>query len=114
MQTWYHPEEAGSIGVLLDYSLKHIDERLTISYSNDESYLCCFDTTFESDNTAQVEDCGAEYDEFYVIVYHVLKVLSEGPHYCREANGIEVTYNDMPQKVTDSHGTVIYERPASA
>ena len=114
MHNWYHPEEESTIGILIRQAKKNSEEHLLLHYADGESYICEFETFFESDNTAQVEDCGAEYDEFYVIIYHVLKVILEGPHYCREANGIEVMYNDMPQKVTDSHGTVIYERPASA
>ena len=31
--------------------------------------ICCFDMALKSDNTVQIEDCGAEYAEFYVIVY---------------------------------------------
>lgn len=106
---WYHEKEASTVGVLLDYGTKHDEELLTFTYGTDESYICKFMTAYESDNTAEVEDQGAAYKEFFVIAYAVLKVIFPGPHYGSDDGGIEVTYFDMPEQVQDSQGNVIYQ-----
>ena len=105
---WYHEEEKNSVGILLKYGMEHVHEPITLHFGKNESYICDFLSSYESDNIAEVENHDAEYDEFIVVAYRVLKVVQAGSHYSIGDGGIEITYLNMPDKVTNSRGEIIY------
>lgn len=105
---WYHKEEENTVGILLKYGIEHGDEQLTFTYGENEAYVCEFQTSFESSNIADVEDYGAQYDEFIVVTYSVFSVIKAGEHYSQGDGGITVTYFDMPSTVTTMRNQIIY------
>lgn len=98
----------------MQYGVEHAHEPLTLYFGEYEAYVCVFLSSYESDNISEVESHGAEYTEFFVVAYRVLEVIQSGSHYSADDRGIEVTHLNMPDKVTNSQGQIIYSTPKSS
>jgi len=110
----FHEEELSTISVIEEYAHEHRGIRYKITFDDGACYLVKFDTAYEDDN----EGDGAEderdpnYDEFYTVVFEIIKTITPGPHNYNEF--VSVSYKHFPTSIVDvNSGNVVYPKPQS-
>lgn len=114
----YQSKELTTTAVLLRYSAEHRDQILRFEYASGESYLCTYDTDYDSGNDEYIDDCHEE-EEWNEALYEIRKVIVPGPHYEPfEWNGVmtrpiflRVYYKDFPARITTEDGEQVYPVP---
>lgn len=112
IMTYFHPEEEFQVAALERHAFANPGARYLLEFADDESYLCEFDASWESENTGDldIEMDDPLYDEFYQVGLHVLEVVQVGQHDFTKDEYIAIDYRDFPAKITDvDTGTVIYQ-----
>lgn len=111
MGYWYHPEiEEDTIGVIMDYTDEHWDEKLKIEFANGESYIATFFAAYESENSGEldIDEDDPRYDQFYVVSFTITDVLQDGARRYKDA--LPIDYRDFPTRITNADtGHIIYE-----
>ena len=105
--TWFHPEEAQQIGALMGYQHAHEDASYKVRFSDGESYICVYDTAFESENSGEldIEMDDPRYDEFYMVGLQITDILQDGTR--RYDKSLALDYRDFPTLIEDAD-TIIY------
>lgn len=108
----FHEEERGTILKLTDEHRNHFSP-VEMTFAEGDSYLCEFNTSWESDNG--LDDDDPEFDEYWEVWYDISKVLILGPNleYSTSPSGkkspiVLLTYKHFPSKIT-CNGKVIFE-----
>ncbi|PMC74919.1 hypothetical protein [Brachybacterium sp. UMB0905] len=118
----FHEEERSTTVVLTTYAMAHPHARLLIEFGEQESYIGAFDTTYESDNSGEldIEMEDPRYDEFRQVSYGVLEIIQDGPRRFRDVRStpqkdwLTIDYRDFPTRVVDvDRGVVVYPVDAS-
>jgi len=107
--SWYHPEEEHEIGEILGYQHAHPDARYLVKFADGESYICVYDTAFESENSGEldIEMDDPLYDEFYMVGLQITEILQDGTR--RYDKSLALDYRDFPTLIEDADtGTIIY------
>ena len=107
--SWFHPEEAGEVGVLLRYERRNPGTRYLVDFPDGESYACVYATDYESENTGEldIEMDDPRYDEFYQIAMDVVETIQTGRR--GYTGGLTLDYRDWPALIKDvDRGTVVY------
>ena len=105
---WLHEEEAGTVGLLLQYFKEHSGEKVVIEFASGESYLVSFFTSYDTDNEEAAE-CGVEeFVEFHEVCLNVEKVIKPGSHYVGGDSFVAVSYSDFPVRILDERGEQLY------
>ena len=117
MGYWYHPEiEEQTIGTLMDYEEENPDARWKIEFSNGETYICDYFTSYQSDNIGELdiddETTDPRYDEFYEVGFLVTTVIKGGPRQPGPRQYLAINYHDFPTHITNADtGETIYPKP---
>lgn len=107
--SWFHPEEAHQVGAVLRYERSHPGARYSVKFPDGESYVCCYDTDYESENSGDldIEMDDPRYDEFYQIAMEIVETIQTGDR--RYQDGLTLDYRDWPVLIKDlDSGTVVY------
>lgn len=107
---WFHPEEADTVGTLLDYFKGHRGSTVTVTYKGDESYACKFLSSYDADNEAELDE-GVETEpvDYFAIALDPIKVIKKGRHYGMPGCYIELSYRDFPERIVAEDGALIYQ-----
>lgn len=107
----FHEEEKETICKLDDGGKPY--SPVIMTFPEGDSYLCEFETDYESMNEYDVED--PRFDEFWEMVYRVRTVLVPGSNLGyetypdgRKEPVLVITYKHFPSLVTLEDGTVLY------
>ena len=105
----FHKEEKNTVALLEAYEKSHLGARVVLEFVEGDAYQCQFFTSYESDNCLELDD--PDFDEYYELVYKVLKVISPGSNCYKSESGIwlSVNYKHFPWRVTETSGKIIYE-----
>ena len=109
--SYFHPEEELQVAVLERYAHEHPETRFLVKFQDGETYLCEYEASWESENTADldIEMDDPLYDQFYQVGFHVLEKVEPGTRGYVEGGYFAVDYRDFPAKVTDMDtNTVVY------
>jgi hypothetical protein len=110
--TLYHREEALQGWALYHYELDHPGTIYQVVFADGESYLCVFDTIYESDNAGEldIEDDNPLYDEFVQASMEILETVQKG---LRPYNQwLNLDYRDWPVLIKDiATGALVYDDP---
>ena len=107
--SWFHPEEASQVGVLMAYEDEHPGTRYLIEFPDGESYICTHFAEWESENTGEldIEMDDPRYDEFYQIGMDIVQTIKSGKR--RYEDALPLDYRDFPSRITDlDTGTIVY------
>ena len=107
--SWYHPEEEHQVGEILGYQDAHPDTRYLVKFADGESYICDYETSYDSENSGEldIEMEDPRYDEFFVVTLLITEILQDGTH--RYNEWLSLDYRDFPALVEDADtGTIIY------
>jgi len=107
--SWYHPEEEHEVGVILSYQDEHPDARYLVKFVDGESYICTYDTAYESENSGEldIEMDDPRYDEFFRVELEIIETLKDGTRRYNEWLGLD--YRDFPALIEDADtGAMIY------
>lgn len=109
---WFHPEEAKSVGVMMEYADSYPNSRYRVEFGDGEGYICTYLTDYESENTGDldIEMDDPRYDEFYQIWLTVVQTITPGHRGSDTA--LTIDYRDFPTSIVDADtGTIIYPAP---
>lgn len=111
----FHEEEKETI-CKLDKNGKPYSP-VIMTFPEGDSYLCEFETDYESMNEYEEDD--PRFDEYWELVYQVSNVMVPGPNLDHETfpDGTKkpiviITYKHFPSLVTLEDGTVVYDANA--
>lgn len=115
MSYWYHPElEEPTVGLVMDYNTRNPEARWKIEFPEGDVYICDYLTSYQSDNSGDLDaecvDNDPRYDEFYEVGFVVTEVVEEGPRLPGPREYFGINYCDFPTRITDADtGHVIYQ-----
>lgn len=106
--------------ILDSYREAHPSEKLCFTFEAGDSYLCSFETAYDSDNEEEVDQLGVAEEEFNEDVYVIERVISlgssgksdaspEGPQK-KKGSYLCINYRHFPERITTEDGEVVYER----
>ena len=108
----FHEEEKETICKLDDENGKPYSP-VIMTFAEGDSYLCKFETDFESMN--EYDDNDPRFDEFWEMWYEVVDTFVDGPNSetmthsdGSESMGIALTYRHFPIKIETLDGRVLY------
>ena len=106
---YYHPDEEFQVWQLEGYENSHPGTRYLIKFADEESYICRYDTGYDSENGGEldIEVDDPLYDEFYQISMEIITTVHQG---LRPYNQwLSLDYRDWPSLIKDlDSGTVVY------
>ena len=75
-----HGEVAIQVWVLENYAYKCPGARLLVEFADGESYVCVFDTAYDSDNAGEfdIEMDHLRYDEFHQVFLEIIETVEPG------------------------------------
>ena len=99
--TYFHRQEEFQFGVLYKYDDEHPGTRYLIEFPNGESYICRYFTSYESENSGDldIEMDDPRYDEFYQIAMDIVETIQTGGR--RYQEGLTLDYRDWPALIKD-------------
>lgn len=107
--SYYHAEEEFQVWELEGYEDRHPGTRYLIEFADGESYVCRYDTGYDSENSGEfdIEMDHPLYEEFYQISMEIIEVVHSG---LRPYNQwLNLDYRDWPSLIKDlDSGTVVY------
>jgi hypothetical protein len=109
MSYWYHPEEDGQVGELMQYEDDHPGTRYLVSFRDGEAYTCVYDVSYQSDNAGEldIEMDHPAYDEFYQVSMRIIETVQKGLRPYNE--WLNLDFRDFPVLIKDlDTGTVVY------
>lgn len=100
--SWFHPEEEYEVGEVLGYHYEHPDACYRVTFADEESYICVFDSAFESENGCEldIEMEDPRYDEFYMVVLKIVETVHDGAR--RYNEWLSLDYRDFPVSIRDA------------
>ena len=108
----FHEEEKDTILTLSNDKGHHFSP-VIITFPEGDSYVCTFNTSWESDNG--LDDDDPAFDEYWEEWYDVTEVLAQGPNleFATSPDGkkspiLLLTYKHFPMSVILEDGTIIY------
>lgn len=111
---YFHPEEELQVWPLENYAHEHPGTRLLVEFADGESYVCVFDTAYDSDNAGEfdIEMDHPMYDEFHQVSLEIIETVEPG---LRPYDAwLNLDYRDFPTRITDvDSGTVVYTADVS-
>lgn len=107
----FHEEERDTVWLLHHYCDDHPDAVLRFEFSDNETYLASFNTSYESGNWYEVDEgIEDEEDEFFEIAFDVVRIIQAGPHKNPDYDSLLITYRNFPEKIIDSeNGDTVYD-----
>lgn len=111
---YFHPEEESQVWALERYEREHPGARYLIEFADSESYVCLFDTAYDSENGGEldIEDENPLHDEFHQASMEIIEVKSRGLRPYNE--WLNLDYRDWPILIKDlDAGTVVYSAASS-
>lgn len=107
--SYFHDEERSQVWALERYARHRPAARFLIAFADAESYVCTFDTAYDSDNSGEldIEMDHPAYDEFHQVTLRVIQTINKGLRPYNE--WLNLDYRDFPVLIKDlDSGTVIY------
>lgn len=106
MGNYDHPEEEDTIGVV--FQALEWNEECTL-YMKDGTILRAeLNDAFDSDNCDEYDEDDPRYCEYYAIAWLCTEVVKRGSQPFEKGDLILTWYQDMPEKILDKNGKVIY------
>ena len=110
---YFHEEEKDTIAKLDEKDGKPYSP-VIMTFLEGDSYLCEFDTDYESMN--EYDDDDPRFDEFWEMIYRVQRIIQDGSNLTYQIlpDGskepiLVITYKHFPSLVTLEDGTIIYK-----
>lgn len=106
---YVHPEEEFQVWAVEGYEESHPGTRYLVEFADAESYICRFDTAYDSENGGEldIEEDNPLFDEFHQISLEILEVRHPGlrPY----DQWLNLDYRDWPIRITDvGTSTVVF------
>jgi hypothetical protein len=108
-RSWFHPEEATQVGVLMGHEDDHPGTRYHVEFA--DGATCVYDASYESENTGDggIEMGDPLYDEFHPIAMEVVEAVpADGSPF----DGLTIDYRDFPIRITDIDADTVAYPPA--
>ncbi|MDR1184049.1 MAG: hypothetical protein LBK67_04560 [Coriobacteriales bacterium] len=108
---YWRKEERETVAVLYGFTKMDINARLIMEFSDHESYLVTYDTSYDSDNSYEI-DAGVDSceDDFYELSYFIEKIIKQGSHKNSDSDYLQINYRDFPICVTTEEGLPVYPK----
>lgn len=106
---FFHNEEKYQVQILEEYIRTHEKNLYNIQFANGEEYLTYYNTSWESDNSGELEiDLDdPQYDEFYQMSFDIYQIVRDGNR--RYHDNLTIDYRDFPKLITDiTTGSIVY------
>lgn len=88
---------------------KWFEEKFIYYMKDGTSFIATLDTTTESDNGLEIGEL--DYEDFYEYLFKVYKIIKKTQNEnITEGLLYEISKYNMPEKVTDLEGNVLFER----
>lgn len=111
---YFHPEEEFQVWELETFNVAHPGDALRVTFGDGETYLCVFDTAFDTDNTGDlgIDSSSPLFDEFHQVSLRVTAILHGGMRTYGE--WLNLDYRDWPVEIiSDATGEVVCPRARS-
>ena len=105
----FHAEETAQVWALERYARAHPEAKYLVVFADGESYVCLFDTAYDSDNAGEfdIEMDHPMYDEFHQVSLEIIETVESGLRPYDE--WLNLDYRDFPARIADvDAGTVVY------
>lgn len=98
---YFHPQEEFEVWAIESYEQERPGTRYLIEFADGESYVCLFDTAYDSENAGEldIETDHPLYDEFHQVSLRIIRTVQRGLRPYNE--WLNLDYRDFPSRIID-------------